>query len=56
MVNDEANISKSSEDSSQYRIRPDLADSFKVAAVKDIVNEVMHEKLEGKSLIEHIGL
>lgn len=39
---------QASEESGNYQIRPSLSDSFKVAAVKDIIIKVMHETLEGE--------
>lgn len=40
-----------SEDLGNYQIRPNLNDSFKVAAVKEIINQVMHETLEGNNIV-----
>lgn len=42
---------QASDDTGNYQIRPSLSDSFKVAAVKDIIIKVMHETLEGERII-----
>lgn len=50
MKNEENNTSKSSDDSNNYQIRPNLCDSFKVAAVKEVIVQTMHELLEGNNI------
>lgn len=47
ITTDETEITKSTDDLNNYQIRPNLSDAFKVAAVKEIIIQVMHETLEG---------
>lgn len=44
------NSTKSSDESSNYQMRPNLSDSFKVATVKEIIIEIMNGILEGMFL------